>query len=401
MKEFFKKGHSIIVLGTGGVGKTTIAAALGMGGALGGLRTAAITIDPAQRLRDALGMRTLGGTPTRIESRRLRRAGIDADLPLYAMVLDVRGRWDALVERLIADPIARAAIRHNRFYRSLAGQFAGSDAYAALEQLYDLHENGGFDLEIVDTPPAAQAFEFLQAPSQLVRLLDSDVTRLLAAGGAIGGGFALRIAGSAARFVARELESFAGVEMLSSIADFFTSAAGASTGLLDRFRKADALLHSSHVHFVLVTTAERDRLIHACEMVREIRTRGLTLGAIVINRFLDEESWEELRLKHRGAAIKALDAIVGDSDDDASLAAITAWLRSHARSMRTEVTRVEEFVRGLPKAVRVLAVPALLDDAVDLAALNRIAGYLSLDLPPSIDRRTGRAASGRPRGAAA
>jgi anion-transporting ArsA/GET3 family ATPase len=400
LKQFFKKGHSVIVLGTGGVGKTTVAAALGMGGALSGLRTAAITIDPAQRLRDALGMRTLGGTPTRIDSRRLRRAGIDPDLELYAMVLDVRGRWDALVDRLVADPIARAAILHNRFYRSLAGQFAGSDAYAALEQLYDLHESGGFDLEIVDTPPAAQAFEFLQAPSQLVRLLDSDVTRLLAAGGAMGGGFAMRIAGSAARFVARELESFAGVEMLTSIADFFTSAAGASTGLLDRFRKADALLHGSNVHFVLVTTAERDRLLHAREMVREIRTRGLTLSAVVINRFLDEESWEELRHKRRGAAIKALDAVVGSSDDAGNLAAIAAWLRGHARSMRTEAARVEEFARGLPKAIRVVAVPALFDDAVDLAALNRIAGYLTLELPP-IDHRTHRATSGRRRGAAA
>jgi anion-transporting ArsA/GET3 family ATPase len=398
LKEFFKKGHSIIVLGTGGVGKTTIAAALGMRGAMSGLRTAAITIDPANRLRDALGMRTLDGTPTKIDSRRLRRAGIDPDLPLSAMVLDVKRQWDALVERLVTDPIARAAILHNRFYRNLAGQFAGSDAYAALEQLYDLHESGGFDLEIVDTPPASHAFEFLQAPSRLVRLLDSDVTRFLAAGGAVGGGFALRLAGGAARLIARELEVFAGIEMLTSIADFFTSAAGATTSLLDRFRKADAFLRAPHVHFVLVTTAEHDRLSHAHEMIREIRSRQFTPAAVIINRFVDEEFWEEIRQRRRHGGIKALDAILGGDDETGGLAAMAAWLRAHTRSMRAEVARVEEFVRELPKPTRVFAVPRLFDDAADLAVLSRVAGYLAVEMP--LGRRADHGSTARHRGAA-
>jgi anion-transporting ArsA/GET3 family ATPase len=386
LRKIYKKRRGIVVLGTGGVGKTTIAAALALGAAQGGLRTAAITIDPARRLREAFGMSALDGNPTPIEPYRLTEAGLDPELPLYAMMLDVKARWDGMVERLVGDPATRRAILGNRFYRGLSESFAGADAYAALEQLYDLHESCTFDFEVVDTPPAAQALEILQAPSRLAHLFDSDIVRALAAGGSVGSGFAMRIAGGAARLVASQLEAFAGLEMLASIGEFLNQAAGVGAALLERFRKADALLHSPDIQFVLVTTPERDRLAHAREVARELDTRGLRLAAVVINRFGDEESWQETRRPHPDDMTLSLDSVIGQRDGMASLA---SWLRGHLRATQAERLRAEEFARSLPRAVRVMTVPALSDGAAELSAVALIAGYLAVEAPSRGARTNG------------
>src|SRR5262249_33531248 len=160
----------------------------------------------AQRLRDALGLRRLGDRPTRIDARRLRRAGLDPALGLHAMVLDVKRQWDAMVERFVTDRRARERILANRFYRRLAGQLAGSDAYAALEALYDLHDEARFEVTIVETPPHAHAFEFIQAPGRMARLLESGAARLFASAASLpGSGLALRFASRAARRLMDEI----------------------------------------------------------------------------------------------------------------------------------------------------------------------------------------------------
>src|SRR5215469_15012461 len=129
------------MLGSGGAGKTTIAAALGVAAAREGLNTALITVDPARRLRDALGMQRLSAQPTRLDRRRLLAAGLDSSIRLSAMMLDVKRTWDALVHELVASPEARRRILENPFYRSLTQQFAGAEAYAALAQLDELHHS--------------------------------------------------------------------------------------------------------------------------------------------------------------------------------------------------------------------------------------------------------------------
>jgi anion-transporting ArsA/GET3 family ATPase len=177
VKELLKPRSVLIVLGSGGVGKTTIAAALGVAAAAAHLPTAVITVDPARRLRDALGLPRLGGKPTRINAQRLRTAGLDPALKLSAIALDVKGEWDAMVAEHVTDPATRRRILDNAFYRRLSTQFAGSDAYAALEALHDLHSAGHFDFEVVDTPPASHAFEFVRVPARLMRLLDSQGAR--------------------------------------------------------------------------------------------------------------------------------------------------------------------------------------------------------------------------------
>lgn len=392
MKEFLKEGHTIIVLGTGGVGKTTIAAALGIASAGLPRKTAVITIDPARRLREALGLRRLDGRPTRLDKRRLERAGLDPGLALFAMVLDVKRNWDALVERFVADPTARKQILANRFYRTLAGQLAGSDAYAALEQLYDIHGSGRFEIAIVDTPPAAHAFEFLQAPGRMARLLESGAARLFSAAPSIpGSGLTLRLAGRAARFVIGELERFTGTEVLTSITDFFTLAAVATGALADRFRKAEAMLRSPTVHFIIVTTAEPDRLRHARELIDELAREGVSPAAIIFNRFLDEEAWDAANHDPEATRLApSLARLRAEADRDPELDAAIEYLQSYARGRAAAAARVEQFAHELPEHIGLAAAPELAIGVADLAALKTIAACLiGAEMP--VGRPRGRA----------
>jgi anion-transporting ArsA/GET3 family ATPase len=392
VKELLKPRSILVVLGSGGVGKTTIAGALGVAAAAAHLRTAVITIDPARRLREALGVPRLGGKPTRIDARRLRAAGLDPALKLSAMVLDVKGEWDAMVAAHVADPAMRRRILDNAFYRSLSTRFAGSDAYAALEALHDLHVAGRFDLEVVDTPPATQAFEFVQAPARLMRLLDSRAARWLLKPAGRPASLALRLAGRVTSYVARELERFAGGDTLSSIADFFAAASGAVERIAGRMEKVSSLLRSPAVRFVLVTTAEPDRLRQARKLIDAMESEGLRLGAIVINRFLDESIYRGFTHHHALDEIPRLRAALeADGVRDDGVAAALSHLESYRMSAEQDIRRVKRFVDGVPARVKVAFAPEIAPGTPSLAALGRLANFLLA--PQAIVTRPARAAN--------
>ncbi len=377
VKELLKPRSVLVVLGSGGVGKTTIAAALGVAAAAAHLRTAVITVDPARRLREALGLPRLGGKPTRIDARRLRAASLDPALKLSAMMLDVKGEWDAMVAGHVADPAIRRRILDNAFYQSLSARFAGSDAYAALEALYDLHAAGRFDLEVVDTPPAAQAFEFVQAPARLMRLLDSQAARWLLKPAGRPASLALRLAGRITSYVARELERFAGGDTLSSIADFFAATSGAAARIAARMHKVSALLRSPAVRFVLVTTAEPDRLRQARVLIDEMESEGLHLGAVVINRFLDETVCRGFAHNSALDEIPALSAaLAADGAGDDGVAAALAWLESYRTRAEEDIRRVRRFVEGLPPRTKVALAPEIAPGTPSLAALGRLVDFM-------------------------
>jgi len=369
-----------------------------------------ITVDPARRLRDALGLERLTAQPTRIDSRRLNAAGLDPRLKLSAMVLDVKGAWDSLIARFVKTPAARDRILKNSFYRSLSEQFAGAESYAALEQLYDMHCAARFEVEVVDTPPAAHAFEFLQAPAHLIRLLDSRAARWLFMPYAAASKTAFGIASRAARFVVAQLEQFAGLRTLTSISEFFGAAAEAADSIADRFRKVDAMLHSASVHFVLVTTTEEDRLSEALALVHQMETAGLRLSAIVLNRMLDERTFDALLAAPRSipghlAEIRALrselrrnrlspgdssagqglrrdEAAFGNTADklDATargLDSLMQHLEDYGANQRSEIQRAALFARELPARVELAIAPEIDAGVRDLRALAKVGAILS------------------------
>jgi len=383
VKELLKQGSTVILLGPGGVGKTTVAAALGIAAARARLDTGMITVDPARRLRDALGLERLTAQPTRIDARRLAAAGLDSKLKLSAMMLDVKGAWSGLVERFVKTAAARERILKNPFYLSLTEQFAGAEAYAALEQLYDLHCAERFAVKIVDTPPAAHAFEFIQAPAHLVRLLDSQAARWLFIPYAVAGKGLLGIANRAAGFVVAQLEQFAGVRTLTSISEFFGAAAEAADAIVARFRKVDAMLHSASVHFVLVTTTEEDRLREAHALVRQMAAEGLRLGAIVLNRMLDERTFDALLAAPRempvalGEIPRLRSALQIDGAGDAKLDSLVRCLEDYGANQRSEVERAARFARELPATVELAIAPEINVGVRDLGTLAKVGAILA------------------------
>lgn len=383
MKQLLKKGSTIVVLGPGGVGKTTMAGALGLAAARLGLDTGVITIDPSRRLRDALGMERLSARPTRLEARRLRAAALDPALQLSAMVLDVKRTWDGLVARFVKAPAARRRILENSFYRSLSEQFAGAEAYAALDQLYDLHDTGRFDLAIVDTPPAAHAFEFLESPAHLVRLLDSRAARWLFLPYASARKNAFGLASRAARFVVTQLDTFAGVGTLTAISEFFGAAAEATGAIIERFRKTEALLRSPDVHFVLVTTSEQDRLREACELVRRMEGQRLTLGAVILNRTLDEWTFEALASGFRRipAHLDVIDALrstfARDQQADYRLEAVVRFLEEYRDGQLAMIGRAARFASAIPSHIRLVLAPEIEIGVRDLRGLAKLASFLT------------------------
>jgi anion-transporting ArsA/GET3 family ATPase len=346
-----------------------------------------ITVDPARRLRDALGVERLTAQPTRLDARRLAAAGLDRRLKLSAMALDVKGAWNSLIERFVKSPAARERILKNTFYRSLTEQFAGAESYAALEQLYDMHCAARFEVEVVDTPPAAHAFEFLEAPAHLIRLLDSRAARWLFIPYAAASKAALGIAGRATRFVVGQLEQFAGLRMLTSISEFFGAAAEAADAIADRFRKVDAMLRSASVHFVLVTTTEEDRLREASSLVRQMEAAGLRLGAIVLNRMLDERTFDALaeaprRIPGHLAAIATLrkeaerapaGSVAGGTG---GLDSMVDYFAEYASNQRAEIERAVRFARALPAHVELALAPEINAGVRDLRTLAKVAAIL-------------------------
>ena len=388
VKELLKQGATVILLGPGGVGKTTVAAALGIAAARAGHDTGMITVDPARRLRDALGLERLTAQPTRLDARRLAAAGLDRRLRLSAMVLDVKGAWDSLIERFVKTPAARERILKNPFYRSLTEQFAGAESYAALEQLYDMHCAERFAVEVVDTPPAAHAFEFLQAPAHLIRLLDSRAARWLFIPYAAASKAAFGFAGRATRFVVGQLEQFAGLRTLTAISEFFGAAAEAADAIAERFRKVDAMLHSASVHFVLVTTTEDDRLREAEALVHQMESEGLRLGAIVLNRMLDERTFDALVAapRRRPEHLAEIAALRRELDRDAAerndagvggLDSMVNYFEDYASNHRAEIERAARFARELPPQVELAIAPEIEVGVRDLRTLAKVAAILA------------------------
>ena len=382
VKKSLRKGATVIVIGPGGVGKTTVAAAIGLASAAEGLTTGVITVDPARRLRDALGLAGLSARPSIIDPKRLRAAGLDPDLRLSAMVLDVQRTWDGLVERFVPSAATRQRILANSFYRGLSGQFAGAEAYAALEQFYELRMGGAFESIVVDTPPAAHTFEVIEAPANLMRLLDSRTARWLLAGKNGSRPNPLALAGAAAQFVAAQLGHFAGVKMLSAVGEFLAATMEAADTLSHRFRMIAGLLRSPSVEFVLLTTAEPSRLAEARELIKRMKANGLRLRAIVLNRLLDERSFaslcarsETLPVLRASAGLRM--AVAGDPVRDPKIEALASFLDQRATALRGRIEAAAAFAKELPARIELIVTPEFEAGVGDLAGIKRVADVLA------------------------
>ena len=270
----------IVCAGSGGVGKTTTAAAIAAALAARGQRVIVLTIDPARRLAESLGLPAVGNEECRVDAERLARAGLGGDGELWAMTLDAKRTFDELIERTAPDAETRDAVLANPIYRQLSNAVAGSQEYMAMEKLYELHESGRYDVLVLDTPPARNALDFLDAPGRLARFIDSRSLQVFRASGRAG----LGLFGRGIGVVMSVLERATGVDLLRDLADFFNAFGGMAEGFRDRARHVEALLREEPTTFLLVTSPRAAAIADAGYFHGKLAESGMPFGALVVNR---------------------------------------------------------------------------------------------------------------------
>jgi anion-transporting ArsA/GET3 family ATPase len=331
----------VICAGSGGVGKTTTAAAVALGMAERGLRVVVVTIDPARRLANSLGLEELGNEP--------RRISVDVEGELWAMMLDSKRTFDELIERLAPDARTRDEVLGNRIYQQLSSAVAGSQEFTAIAKLYELDQEGGFDLLVLDTPPSRNALDFLDAPGRLTRFFQGRALRLFLRPG--------RLLGRGTGLVFSVLQRVTGVDLLRDLSTFFRSLGGMVDGFTEQARRVGALLEDPATTFLIVTAPRHDPVEEAIFFHRKLRDAGMPFGGLVVNRLHVAPAGEvpaELGGALGGRVAAALD----------DLTALAARETTNVELLRTEL--------GAPAVV----IPELDDDVHDVEGLVRMREHL-------------------------
>ena len=370
--ETWLEQRLLVTVGTGGVGKTTVAAALGLEAARRGKKALVLTIDPARRLAEALGLDGIDQAPRKVPIGAGNGGGA-----LYAMMLDTKRTFDELLERLTEDTELRERIHANAIYRNLTDALSGSREYSAMEKLYQLARRDEYDLIVLDTPPAAHALEFLDAPRRLTGFLESRFLRgLLAPGRGLGrAGFRLLRGGS--QIVTGVLERIAGLDFLRAFVEFLLAFESLVDGFATRAREVGALLRGPDCGFVLVCGPEPPQVERARAFLERLERERIRLVGLVVNRLRSgpetdstsepERTWLEQRLAR------------ADAEIDAKAAA--AALIEHARRRSALARRDARMGARLVEAARLEAedvgrIPLLAADVHELGGLGRMAGHV-------------------------
>jgi anion-transporting ArsA/GET3 family ATPase len=352
--EVVNERSVVICCGPGGVGKTTTAAAMAVEGARRGRRSVVVTIDPARRLADALGLESLSDTPTRVDLP-------DGPGELWALMLDTKSTFDSLVAKYAPGPEQAEAILSNRFYRNVSGALSGTQEYMAMEKLYELHDDGRFDLVVVDTPPTRNALDFVDAPRRLTRLLDNRIFRLLM----LPTRASMRAVNVATQALLRTVGRVVGSEVVADAVRFFQAFEGMEEGFRQRAARVHELLIDTGTAFVLVAAPRPDVVAEAEFFATKLGEAGMAVTALVVNRMHPRygPEWSEVnRERARSLAGSALGALYDNLAD----------LHQLADGEEAHVSHLVAQVAPAPS----VRVPVLASDVHDLDGLAQVAGHL-------------------------
>jgi anion-transporting ArsA/GET3 family ATPase len=366
--ELLEGKRVCICVGSGGVGKTTTAAALALGVAARGAKVAVVTIDPARRLASSLGMRELGNEPRLISPRRFERAGVEMQGELWAMMLDAKRTFDELIERLAPDARAREDVLSNRIYQELSSAVAGSQEFTAIAKLYELDREHDFDLIVLDTPPSRNALDFLDAPKRLTQFFEGRALQVFLRPTGVG----MRLVGRGTGVVFSVLRRMTGVDLLGEVSIFFQSLGGLIDGFKERAHQVEALLRDSGTTFVLVSSPEPEPVEEAIFFHERLRAAGMPFGGTIVNRVHHADQ----RAPDGPGLAAALEAELGSPLG----AKVLESYREHRALAKRDRASIERLAVGLGSPAMVL-VPFLDDDVHDIAGLERIERHLFAESP--------------------
>ena len=357
----------IVCCGSGGVGKTTTAAVLALAGARRGRDAVVVTIDPARRLANALGLDALSDTAHEIDRELWDPAGAaPAGGRLSALMLDTKSTFDHLVLKYSADPAQGSRILENRFYRNISGFLAGTQEYMAMEKLHELHEEGGYELIVIDTPPTRNALDFLDAPARLTRLLDNKLFRLVMAPTRA----SFRMANLALQAFFRTVSKVIGTEVVEDLVLFFQAFEGMESGFRERAQRVLAVLSDPGTAFVLVTAPARDAVSEAGYFAGRLADAGLGVSGLVVNRMHPE--FHPAAAAGRPGPPEPLN---GDAEAARQLEALYENLADFAELSEREHRHLEGLERTVGR-VPVVRVPLLEVEVCDIESLTQVGHFL-------------------------
>jgi anion-transporting ArsA/GET3 family ATPase len=366
-----------ICAGSGGVGKTTTAAAVALGMASRGKTVAVLTIAPAQRLAISLGLPELGNEETLVEPERFAQAGVEMRGELWAMMLDAKRTFDDLVERHAPDERARDRILQNRIYKEISNAMAGSQEYMAMEKVYELHQEARYDLLVLDTPPTRHALDFIEAPERMTRFIEGKSLQFFLRPGRFG----VKMLGRSGGILFSALKRITGIDLLQDLSEFFQSFGDMAQGFSERAQRVNELLGERCTTFLLVTAPERDSIEEAFYFWRRLKEARLPFGGVVVNKVHPDY----VKAAGRGEPpegllqdelVESLLPALEGTPGAAELAAKVAENFERYRLLAERDRENMELLTGRIDEDCVLEVPYFDEDIYDIAGLEQVNRYL-------------------------
>jgi anion-transporting ArsA/GET3 family ATPase len=359
--ELLEEKRVCVCAGSGGVGKTTTSAAIALGMAAGGARVAVVTIDPAKRLANALGLEELANEPRRVAPERL--GGIEMRGELWAMMLDPKRTFDDLIDRIAPTPERAQEIKANRVYGELSTAVSGSQEFTAISKLYELEQEGDFDLLVLDTPPSRNAMDFLDAPGRLTSFLEGRALKAFLRPTGIG----MRVLGRGATPFLGALRRVTGIDLISDLSTFFQLLGGMTEDFGRRAVQVERMLHAPSTAFLLVTSAQTEPVDEAIWFRRTLDESGLPFGGAIVNRVHHD-------MLGQSDAADLAPALATELGPDLAERVAENFRDYHvlARRDARNIARLQEELGSDP----VLLVPQLDDDVHDVDGLLRVHAFL-------------------------
>ena len=363
--ELLEGKRVCICAGSGGVGKTTTSAAIAAGMAARGLKVAVLTIDPAKRLADSLGLPELGNTERQVDPALFAEAGVDpGEGELWAMMLDSKQTFDEVVRKHAPDEETRDRILSNRIYEQLSNALAGSQEYMAMEKLFEIHAEDRYDLLVLDTPPSRDALDFLDAPKRLTQFIEGRALQVFTRPA----GFGMKLFGRGTSMMFSILRRITGVNLLEHLAEFFQAFSGMVDGFRERARRVNELLADDQTSFLVVCAPQGEPISEAVYFHRKLVEAELPFGGVIVNKV--HYGWD--LPDDPGALTDELAEALSDPD----LAdGVVANLADYAALSARDRHNVEHLAAEI-RTRAVIQVPYLDEDVHDLTGLMEINRYL-------------------------
>lgn len=380
------RARVVVCVGQGGVGKTSTSAAIAMQGAHAGRRSLVLTIDPARRLANALGLPEIGNDERPVGEDAFRSVGLEPPRGrMTAMMLDVKRTWDDVIRRYHPDPARRDKLLANHLYEALSTALAGSQEYMAMEKLYELshRKDDRLELIVLDTPPATNAFDFLDAPNRMLDAIDNDATRWLLEPYTATGRITHKLFDAGSSFFIRTIARFTGTELIEGLAELLSSFQGMFEGFRERAKAVRAILESPDTTFLVIGTPREPASTEAQAFRARLVERKIDVGAMVLNR-ATVNVFDGAPAATRAELERTVVLEGGRADFAARLAGAA---ETASRAAKEELELAEGVRRAIP-GTTVVMVPELPRDIHDLLGLEALRGYLfdtagSAQVPPT------------------